>query len=144
MIPLGAWWRMHSVGRARFILACLVGGAALGCESAVELPEAVCTKEIRPAVRVRVFDSLTGAPLTGSTSLTLREGGFVDSMMTPSHATTNYLLGTHASHERAGTYVVRVQRAGHADWERTGVEVTGDVCHVQTVELDALLQPLVP
>lgn len=119
-----------------------LGGALLGCQSVAEPARGPCTADIRPAVDVRVVDSLSGAPLIGRTSLILLDGTFRDSMTTSSDAATNYLRGTPLSYERAGTYVVRVRRSGYATWQRANVGVTADECHVQTVQIEARLQPL--
>ena len=121
-----------------------LGGALVACESVEEPADAgaICSTEVRPAIEVRVVDSLSGAPLNGATSLILLDGTFRDSVRTPSDAATNYLRGTAASAERAGTYLVRVRRSGYATWERVNVRVTADVCHVQTVELEVRLRPL--
>ena len=133
---------MRAVRRNSLGVIVVLGGALGACESVAEPAGAICTAVVRPAVEVRVVDSLSGAPLSGSTSLILRDGTFRDSMTTPGDAATNYLRGTPASHERAGVYLVRVRRAGYATWERANVRVTADVCHVQTVELEVQLRSL--
>ena len=135
---------MRAVRRISLGVIGALGGALVACEGAAEPTGGICTQEIRPAVDVRVVDSVSGAPLSGSTSLILQDGTFRDSMTTPASATTNYLRGTSISHERAGTYVVRVRRSGYATWERANVQVqvTADNCHVQTVQFEARLQPL--
>ena len=131
------------VARSRVLrVIAALSGTVVACDSVAEPEGRICTAEIRPAVDVRVVDSVSGVPLIGSTSLILLDGTFRDSTTTPTNAATNYLRGTSASHERAGTYVVRVRRAGYATWERANVRVTTDGCHVQTVQLEVRLQPL--
>lgn len=43
--------------------------------------------------------------------------------------------------ERPGTYTVTVSKPGFRDWQRAGIVVTADECHVHPVELSARLQP---
>lgn len=116
--------------------------ALTACENVAEPAHPVCTAEIRPAVDVRVVDSLSDLPLAGSSTLILQDGAFRDSTTTPPDATTNHLRGSSASYERAGSYTVRVRRSGYAVWERAGVHVVADQCHVQTVQVEARLHAL--
>lgn len=46
------------------------------------------------------------------------------------------------AYERAGTYEVTVELAGNRPSRCIGVRVTSDECHVRTVHVTALLQPL--
>jgi hypothetical protein len=39
------------------------------------------------------------------------------------------------AYERAGTYTVLVRHPAYRDWQRNGVEVMRDDCHVKTVVL---------
>ena len=142
MISLCEWWRMRGSRSRDLGVICALGAALVACDSVEEPAGGICTAEIRPAVQVRVVDSLSGAPLNGGTSLILLDGTFRDSVTTPSDAATHYLRGTAASAERAGTYLVRVRRSGYATWERANIRVTADACHVQTVELEVRLRPL--
>lgn len=46
-----------------------------------------------------------------------------------------------SAYERAGTYSIRVQKAGYKDWVKTGVRVRQGTCHVKTVTLDVRMTP---
>lgn len=96
----------------------------------------VCTTEARTAVSVEMRDGRTGAALTGPATLAVREGAFSDSAEIPAgHSTAG------VAYERAGVYVVTVKKEGYVDWTRANVAVRRGECHVETVRLEALLEP---
>ena len=110
--------------------------AAAGCRSATDL---VCTHEADPGLGVTVRDSATGAAVEpAGTVVVAREGAYADTAaggVVGAGGTTFSL-----AFERAGTYAVRVEHGGYRPWERGGVRVTADACHVRTVALTARLQ----
>ena len=115
----------------------LVSLLVAGCQS---LTDSVCTLEARAAIGVLVRDSVSGtAPDTAGAVVLVVDGVYRDTAEFPQYSTqagTLYYL----ARERAGRYTVRVEQPGYQPWERTGVRVTRDECHVRTVELIALLQ----
>lgn len=103
-----------------------------------------CTLEARAAISITVVDSVTRAGIGAGATLILQEGAYRDSVTFPAdqpYYNSTPLWGF-ASAEREGTYDVRVRRPGYQLWERRGVRVTSDQCHVNTVELEARLQAL--
>jgi hypothetical protein len=113
----------------------LIGAAA--CSSPTST---VCTLEFRPGVAVYVKDSVTGAGVASGASLVVREGSYKDSVAAPNSRPDldNYALL--AAGERSGTYQVTVLKPGYAAWLQSNVRVTSNRCHVNTVNLTALLQ----
>ena len=107
---------------------------ALALIAACELPWAIeCTTDARPALRVEVVDSLTGA-LLAEPLVWVRDGSFQD--------TLEVSFGRASGpHERPGTYEVHVEHDGYEPWVRASVRVSEDECHVQTRSLTARLQP---
>lgn len=104
---------------------------SLACESPVQ----VCNLEFVYGLRIVVADSVSGAPLVGpETVVAIRDGAYVDTLeqMSP----TEYL----GAGERAGTYAINVQRPGYRVWQRNGIRVHEDVCHVIPVRVNARLQ----
>ena len=91
----------------------------------------MCTMEARSGITVAVLgadgDSLTVTP-TG----TLRDGSYEESLQPFGHRLSGAV-------ERKGTYDVAVAAPGYQAWDTTGVVVTADECHVQTVSLDVRL-----
>lgn len=51
-------------------------------------------------------------------------------------------LSMYGFFERAGRYLVTVDKAGYQQWKQEGVRVTRDQCHVRTVRLQADLTPI--
>jgi len=125
----------------RNIVGCLysilIGGTA--CSAASTSP--VCTQEFRPALMVYVKDSLTNTGTASGASLIARDGTFKDSVAFPDARPDLNDLNLNAAGERAGTYQVSVSKPGYATWIKSNVRVTKNECHVNTVQLTALLQP---
>lgn len=109
------------------------------CSSASTSP--ICTQELRPALMVYVKDSLTNTGTASGASLVAREGTYKDSVAFPDGRPELNGLNLNAAGERAGTYEVAVSKPGYATWIKSGVRVTKNECHVNTVQLTALLQP---
>jgi hypothetical protein len=98
----------------------------------------VCTTISVPGLAVTVKDSASGAAPAGPGSLVAVDGAYRDSVVTAFPSSDG--LTFYAASERTGMYDVTVREAGYRDWTRTGIRVRGDVCHVTTVHLTALLQ----
>ena len=116
----------------RYFIACicllnLFFGAA-GCGGGF-----ACTANAAPGVNVSIFDSRSGAALPATTTLT--EGTYQE---TSSQDQTIFA----GAFERAGTYTIRVTKAGYASYEKTGFMVTKGDCHVNSVNIRVDLQPL--
>jgi hypothetical protein len=125
------------VGR---LYSILIG--AIGCSGSSVSASPVCTLELRPAVMVYVKDSLTNTGVASGASLVVREGSFKDSVAAPNARPDLNDLVLGAAGERAGTYQVTVSKPGYATWMQSNVRVTKNECHVNTVKLTALLQPV--
>jgi hypothetical protein len=125
--------RINFVGR---LYSLLLGVTA--CSAASTSP--ICTQELRPALMVYVKDSLTNTGTASGASLVARDGTFKDSVAFPGARSDLDNLNLNAAEERAGTYVVTVSKPGYATWIKSNVRVTKNECHVNTVQLTALLQ----
>jgi hypothetical protein len=88
---------------------------------------------------VQVRDSVSGTLIVGGSTLLLVAGTYRDSVTAPE--TQPVPTDIRGAHERPGTYRVTVKKNGYGDWRASAV-VRDGVCHVQTVDLTALLQPL--
>ena len=122
-----------------YIGAAVLAVAACQRGAAEEPPGPICTLDRRPGIVFTAQDSATGAALGGVMLAVARDGGFADTVRSVEATPAGATLGL--AFERAGTYTVRVERAGYRPWERAGVVVTGTQCHVLTVVLTALLRP---
>jgi hypothetical protein len=117
----------------------LIAVAASACDLLDSEP-IFCTGEFVSGLHVSVQDSVTGAPTASGAQLIARDGAYADTATVPPAAPNPDAWVLLAAGERPGVYVVTVRKAGFATWERTGVEVTADECHVRPVALTARLQ----
>jgi len=128
---------MKAVALSLYAAATLLAGCG-------ELTHPVaCTADFRFGLHVTVADSLTEAP-PASAVVVARSGTFVDSVgptpSTPVNGGGPALLRFYMAGERPGTYDLTVRSPGYQEWSRTGIQVTGDECHVHTIALIARLQ----
>ena len=120
--------------KTRMILAALI--LASGCSSreepgTPEQPNVVCTMEARSALMVTVLDATSGARVTGAT-VRATTGDFAENLAE--------FDGVYSgAHERAGTYTIVVSHPGYRQWQRAGVVVEEDECHVITEQVEARL-----
>jgi hypothetical protein len=132
-----AWLGLILVGSAVLLSGCGATDEGFGC-AAVALP----------AIEVTVVDAQTGAYAAKGAVGTVQDGSFTAPLQVigwlgppvPGGAQIPTTLG--GPYERAGTYTVRVEKPGYATWERSSVRVTKGPCNVNTVRLQADLQPL--
>jgi hypothetical protein len=95
-----------------------------------------CTREAVPGINISsVTDSLSGADISSGVRAVFRDGSYADT----ARVDRAPLSG---AYERAGTYSVTVDRSGYQMWSRQSVVVTRGICHVNTAQLAAKLQPL--
>jgi len=120
-------------------LATVFGAAALGaCASGPQsLTGTICTLEARSSFAVTVVDSASGTALRSGATVRVTEGAFSDTLVAPAAAASVYSGGVY---ERPGTYTVAVSHPDYRPWQRTGVPVSRDACHVQTQPVTARLQ----
>ena len=90
---------------------------------------------------VYVKNSVTNTGTASGASLVVREGAYKDSVAFPDARPDLNDLNLNAAGERVGTYEVAVSKPGYATWIKSSVRVTKNECHVNTVQLTALLQP---
>lgn len=121
----------------------------LACTDPFEGLNLNCTASVEPAILVSLVDGVTGSqglpgfPISEFMDRSfgsVRDGGFVDSLRS-GEWTGDTLRRLGAAGERAGRYDVLVRIDGYGDWRALGVTVERGVCHVQTVELRAVLLP---
>ena len=111
----------------------LVLGLA-GCETPTD--PVVCTTIAVQAITLTVVDGVSGQRVCDAT-VTVVDGSFSQALPPfPGSATECTYSGPT---ERAGTYEVRVSRAGYQPATERNVRVTADQCHVIPVRLTVTL-----
>lgn len=128
-----------SVERWAACAALAVGASAIlsGCGNS----PTVCTEIAIPGIALEVRDSVTYYPAASNAIGVAQDGSFVDTLEyvpTPDPTTLLTMVG---AWERQGTYDITVSKTGYLTWHRDSVVVTGDQCHVHTVQIEVLLQP---
>lgn len=100
----------------------------------------VCTELAAPALSVALQDSVTGAT-TGFTNVSIvaRDGAYADSTFLAIYPQPPFNGPVSIAYEHRGTLNLSVQAQGYTLWTRNGIVVTGDVCHVTTVQVTARL-----
>jgi hypothetical protein len=131
---------MTNPGRFRRYCAALSVLVIAGCDL-LDSSETICTSNFVFGLVVAVQDSSTGAPAASGAQLIVQEGAWADTVGFPTNRPDLDAQPLVSAGERPGTYAVAVRKAGFRDWERAGVVVTADECHVHPVELTARLQP---
>ena len=96
----------------------------------------VCTMEARPGITVEPVDATTGQSVSQHTTVIAMAGSYADTATVH----TTGVPSISAAYERPGTYAVIVRHPDYREWQRSGVLVTKDECHVQTVRLQAELE----
>lgn len=112
----------------------LVAGAVLGCSDAPVEP-CGCPNYAKPGSAVAVEDAAWGSPLDSALAVAT-EGSYADSAVSPGDPPLAVL-----AHGRPGTYVVSMERRGHAAREESGIAVVteGDCRPVDMVQLTVRL-----
>ena len=91
-----------------------------------------CSASEEPAIEVVIRDSGSGLPAAEGATGFVRDGSYVDSLRTYGGN-----LSLRAANERPGVYTVVVLKDGYQTWQKQGVRVGRDECHVKTVSLNA-------
>jgi len=117
----------------------LVGAAAVvfglvGCESPSE--PVICTTIAVQAITLTVVDGVSGQRVCDAT-VTAVDGSF--SQVLPPFPGSAPDCTYSGPTERAGTYELRVSRAGYQPAIERNVRVTADQCHVMPVRLTVTL-----
>lgn len=127
---------MAHMRTALLLAATLATAAATACDGTTE--PVLCTEELRAGIVLTVIDPISAAPILTGVTVTFQDGDYQETY-TSTSAPSGVFAG---AYERPGTYVVAAAKDGFETWIRTGVEVAQGECHVATVELQAVLQPL--
>lgn len=114
---------------------------AAGCDLLDNNAGLLCTENFVFGLQVAVQDSSTGSAAASGAQLIAQDGAWADTVGFPPNRPDLDVQPLVSAGERPGTYTVTVRKGGFRDWQRTGVVVTADECHVHPVELTARLQP---
>lgn len=115
-------------------VVCAIGLGLAGCESPVD--PVVCTTIAVQAITLTVVDGVSGQRVCDAT-VTAVDGSF--SQVLPAFPGSAPDCTYSGPTERAGTYELRVSRAGYQPATERNVRVTADECHVIPVRVTVTL-----
>lgn len=131
------WWFVFLAGAALSLGGCGSGG--VGCDASIP----------RSGVEVSVYDARTGRPAAEGAVGTITDDHYTETLSVTGEAysdpsgtgpTVPVVLGSAGI--RAGTYTVRVEKAGYAPWERRGrVVLSSEPCSNVYLRFRADLEP---
>jgi hypothetical protein len=126
--------------RAAIVGMCVALLAATACSNSGPTGVA-CSQVYVYGISLKVQNAVTGARITDSTAVQIKDGGYVESYnyLGPADQPTSGVLSV--AGERAGTYNISIRKDGFAPYDTAGIKVTRDVCHVHGVQVTANLQP---
>ena len=123
----------------------LLGLLLVACSGCSDDGLFVCTAESVPGISVKILDAETSLPAACGATMWIESDGYAEKVESSFHHCNgpDSLLYPffRGAHEREGNYTVLVLKDGYVPWIKTGVNVTGDRCHVRTVSLEANLVP---
>ena len=123
-----------------FLASSLALGAACSRASSTDPGGIICTAIAVAGINVTVVDSATGQPAAfAGLWVRAKEGSYTDSSTMSFTDGQTGAVRMALTYERAGTYAVTVHANGYQDWNKSGVVVTKDACHVIGVQLTARL-----
>lgn len=118
------------------LLTCLL--ALTGCGSSDGV---LCGDHVERGIVVAVYDAQTHAPIAKDAVGTIEDGSYMETLTPAGGDSQGNLISIGGAFERPGTYTVRIEKSGYQTWEKKNVRVTKGVCNVNTVTLEADLQP---
>jgi hypothetical protein len=117
------------------ITVCLLTAALGACSD-----PPICTTESVPAIELEVHE-IGGGLAEELARGVVQDGAYQDSLVLWSWAPGAPIvpISYAAAFEREGTYSLHLEAAGHQPWDRAGIRVTRDECHVLTARVIATL-----
>jgi hypothetical protein len=108
------------------------------------VPGIGCTEELRAGLVVEVRDAPTGLPAADGATGEITDGGYTETLLLEGGMLMppNPALQLVGAWERPGIYNVSIAKAGYRFWRQPSVVVTADSCHVETVRIQAALEPV--
>lgn len=126
-----------------FVLLFISTTVAIGFSSCTSDDSILCTCEYVPGISVKVLDASTGLPATCNAIGWVVQGSYMVEMNNYDDCTLPDSLKypwMNGAWERPGVYTVIIQKEGYRLWARSNIVVTENDCHVNTIELKALLK----
>jgi len=102
--------------------------------------EVVCTTVVVPAISITVIDKASGNTISCGATAIIEDTNFSEEISNPASKQCDNSILLHGAYEREGIYNVHVFKEGYLDWSEYNIEVKANVCHVETVTIEAALE----
>ncbi len=79
-------------------------------------------------------------PISCGAVASISDGDFFETLDNPDSPDCFDTVQLIGASERAGMYQIEVMKPGYSVWRRQDVEVSANLCHVNTVDLQAYLE----
>lgn len=99
----------------------------------------ICTAEFVPALRIDIFDKETGFPNACGVTVTVQDGDFIEELINETGNNCNEDFTFSMAGEREGKYDITVIKEGYMDWIQYNTVVTSNICHVNTISVQAYM-----
>jgi hypothetical protein len=129
--------------KVKVIVLSLLGlSLILGCKEVTtkDGDVIICTTEYVPALSIDVFDKETGLPNACGVTVVVQDGDYIEEISNEAGNNCQEDFTFKAAGERAGTYDITVSKEGYIDWVHYDTEVTENICHVNTISVQAYLE----
>jgi len=100
----------------------------------------ICTTSFDPALIIEVYDKQTGEAISCGSIATIQDGSFSETVENINNSDCSDQTALLGAYERTGNYDITVTKNDYVDWTVTNIEVTANVCHVNTIRLQAYLE----
>lgn len=100
----------------------------------------ICTPVIIPALKIEVLDKDTGLANACGATVIVQDGDFIEELSNVAGDDCNEGFTFTAADERPGQYDITVSKDGYTDWNQYDVVVSSNVCHVNTITVQAYLE----
>jgi len=139
-ISLDAGGTIRVVGRGASWLVAGYNSATRGLIADSLQVSVVCTTELRAGISLSVTDSITGRlGDVRALSIVARTAAIRDSIFIPVVPAGTLMHNQLLALARPGTWDITITADGYRTWNRGGIVVTTDLCHVITVPITARL-----
>jgi hypothetical protein len=123
-----------------FLLVSLISISS-GCGSGDSPGGVGCSANIVDGIVVHVIDAQTHANIATGATGTIQDGSYTETLRPTQLDGAGNTISLSGAPERTGAYTITIQKAGYQTFVLQNVVVTKNVCHVNTVTVDANLLP---
>ncbi len=126
---------MMQLDEGRTLLKHVFALALVALIACVDSTGIACTEIAIAGLRVDVVDALDGRVIRDATVIAI-DGSYIEELRVLSERETKHI----GAWERRGLYTIAATAPGYLPGVRSDVRVTGDECHVRTVDVTVRLE----